>query len=216
MKRYTVIKKFINFLHDNDVAIFSGQEMCKEAYQYDRPGNFYIDEPFGITMSFSLGVAMSTDKRVFIFIGEGDLLRDRSAVAQIAVSNCKNIYLVVLDNGIYQSAGGQPTIFNSIVSKKGFFYNLGFLVQDYTKHFYNRKFKQLQNIMNNLVGPVCIFMEVSKGIKKDLKNIKISKVDMKDRLVEFIKNKELATSLFEPPNSEIVLNLDEISSGGNE
>ena len=215
MKRYIVIKNFINFLHENDVAIFSGQEMCKEAYQYDRPGNFYVDKPFGVTMSFSLGVAMSTEKRVFIFIGEGDLLREISAAAQIAVSNCKNICLVLLDNGIYQSVGGHPTIFDSIVSKKGCLYNLGFLVQDYTKHFYNRRFKQLQNIIDNLVGPVCVFMEVNKGIKKDLKNVKISKVDMKDRLVEFIKNKELSTSLFKPPNSEVILNLDDISSGGN-
>ena len=215
MKRYILIKNFIKLLHHNDVCIFSGQEMCKEAYQYDRQGNFYIDKPFGITMSFSLGVAMSTNKRVFIFIGEGDLLRELSSVAQMAVSECKNICLVVLDNGTYQSAGSHPTIFDSIVSKKGFFYNLGFLVQDYTKHFSNRGFKQLQNIIDNLVGPVCIFIEVNKGIKKNLEEINIVKSDMKDEFIKFISNKELSTSLFDPINTDKVLNFDDIVSGGN-
>ena len=34
MKRYTVIKHFMDLLHENDILIFSGSERCKEAYQY--------------------------------------------------------------------------------------------------------------------------------------------------------------------------------------
>jgi thiamine pyrophosphate-dependent acetolactate synthase large subunit-like protein len=73
MKRYSVIKNFTNLLKDNDIVIFSGKNMCKEAYQYDKPGYFYIDDTFGLSVSFALGIAMSTDKRVFVFVGEGDL-----------------------------------------------------------------------------------------------------------------------------------------------
>ena len=215
MKRYVLIKNFIKLLHHNDICIFSGSEMCKEAYQFDRPGNFYIQDFFGITLSFALGVAMCTNKRVFVFVGEGELLREMSAATQMAVSDCSNMFLVLLDNCGYQSTGGQPNIFDNIISKKGFFYNFGFLVQDYTKHFNNRAFKQLQNILNNLIGPVCILMEVNKGIKRGLKEVELSIDEMTTVFTKFVRDKELSTSLFESKIVGDVLNLDEISSGGN-
>jgi len=215
MKRYTLLRNFIKLLHTNDICIFSGEEMCKEAYQYDRPGNFYIKDFFGLSLSFALGVAVGTDKRVFVFVGEGDILREMSAVTQLAVSYCKNLFLVVLDNGCYQSEGKHPNIFNSIVSKKGFFYNFGFLVQDYVKHFTNREFKQLRNILNNLIGPVCIYMEIDNGVKRGLKNVDLSAIEMKNRFEKFVLNEDLSTSLFESTTTGQVLNLDEISTGGN-
>lgn len=215
IKRYVLIKNFVKLLHHNDICIFSGQEMCKEAYQFDRPGNFYIQDFFGITLSFALGVAMCTNKRVFVFVGEGELLREMSAVTQMAISECENIYLVVLDNCGYQSTGGQPNIFDNIVSKKGFFYNFGFLIQDYSKHFKNRESKQLQNILNNLIGPVCILMEVDKGIKRGLVEVELPTGKMANSFTEFVRDKELSTSLFESKIVGDVLNLDEISAGGN-
>ena len=73
MKRYSVLRYFMkNILEESDVAILTGREMCKEAYQYDRPGNLYIYDDFGLTVSLATGVAMATDKRVFVFVGEGD------------------------------------------------------------------------------------------------------------------------------------------------
>lgn len=215
IKRYVLIKNFIKLLHRNDICIFSGQEMCREAYQFDRPGHFYIQDFFGITLSFALGVAMCTDKRVFVFVGEGELLREMSAATQMAVSGCSNLCLVLLDNCGYQSTGGQPNIFNNIVSKKGFFYNFGFLIQDYTKHFSNKKVKQLQNILDNLMGPVCILMEVDKGIKRGLKDVESPVDEMTTAFTKFVRNKELSTSLFESKIVGDVLNLDEISTGGN-
>ena len=51
--------------------------------------------------------------------------------------------------------------------------------------------------MKSLRGPMVLFMDVDKGIKKDLPDIDIPEEDMKERLIEFLKNKEIGTSLYE-------------------
>ena len=186
MKRHNVVKHFISFLTENDMAIFSGSELCKEAYAYDRPGNFYLEDTFGLAVSFALGVALCSDKKVFVFVGEGDLLRDLSSAAQASASSCKNLILVVLDNGVYQGVSNQPNIFDRLVSKRGLFYDMGFLVQDYTKHFRDSKFKQLKNIINRLKGPVVVLIELSAGINKKIESLFVDKIEAGSNLTEFL------------------------------
>lgn len=196
MKRYTVIKNFINSVKENDVVIFSGKEMCKEAYQYDRPGNFYIERSFGAAASIALGMAMCTEKRIFVFIGEGDLLRELAVTSQISASGCSNIFLVVLDNNTYQSAGKLPNIMYSMKSKRGVMYNMGLIVFDFTVYLRKKEFKKMRDFMANLRGPVVLFFDVDTGIKKDLPEIDISEEDQKKRLIKFLADKGAGTSLY--------------------
>ncbi len=219
MKRYTVIKNFLGLLHENDVLIFSGNEICKEAYPYNRHNCFYISESFGIAAAFGLGLAMCTDKRVFVFIGEGELLRELGVIAQIGVSGCQNIFLVILDNKCYQTAGGQPTIFESFLSKKGFIYNSGSKVSTFTKHFRDKRFKRLKDRFTRLVGPLVILMDVDRGVNKGLEGITLDLIEQKNNLIELVQNNDLETALFVPPLLPKVeeinaLNFNELSSGG--
>jgi hypothetical protein len=55
------------------------------------------------------------------------------------------MFVVILDNGVYQSAGNHPNIFESFMSKKGFIYNLGCLVHDFTFHFNDKYFVEVQS-----------------------------------------------------------------------
>ncbi len=212
MKRYSVIKNFTGLLKDNDIVIFSGQDMCMEAYQYDKPGYFYINNTFGISVSFALGIALSTDKRVFVFVGEGDLLRELAVLGQVAVSKCKNMFIIILDNGVYQSSGNQPNIFSSFMSKKGFIYNLGCFVHDFTTHFKNKYFTEIQSAVDRIRGPMIILMDVDKGVKKMASNYKLTAVKQKNRFMKFVRNKELGTDLFTPPSFITTLKDEKIRS----
>jgi hypothetical protein len=219
MKRYTVIKNFINLLEENDILIFSGRELCREAYQANSPNCFYINESAGVAPAFGLGLAMCTDKRVFVFIGEGELLRELGIVAQIGVSRCQNFFLVVLDNKCYQTAGGHPTIFERLLSKKGLIFNSGSKVSTFTKHFQDKRFKRLKDRFTRFVGPLVILMDVDKGVNKSLEEIDINFIEQRDKLIEFAQNEDLETALFAPPLLPEVgeinaLNLSELSSGG--
>lgn len=202
MKRYKVVKDFIACLNDNDIAIFAGEELSKEAFQYDRDGNFYVLDSPGLAVPLALGMAMNTDKRIFIFTGDGDFLMELGAYAQTAVSRCKNIFCVILDNDCYQSAGGPPTIFRSLNSVTGVLFNLGLTFFNYTPHFKGRvSIPNMSKKMNNLVGPASILIEVEKGLKKGLENVDISKEELKDRTSRFLEDREIGTSMYAPPYS---------------
>ena len=200
MKRYRVIKEFLSCLKDNDVAIFAGEDLSKEACPYDREGNFYILDSPGVASSVALGIAMNTNKRIFIFAGDGECLMELGAYAQTAVSKCKNIFCVILDNDCYQAAGGSPTIFRSVNSMTGVLFNLGFVFQNYTPHFRKKiSVPYMTKKIGNLVGPIAILIEVDKGYKKDLEELDFSKIDIRNRIIEFINNEDSGTSLFVPP-----------------
>jgi hypothetical protein len=217
MKRYTVIKHLLTLMDDNDVLIFSGSEVCKEAYAYDKENYFYIKDSVGMAASFGLGMAMCTDKRVFVFIGEGEFLRDLGIIAQIGSSECKNLFLVLLDNKCYQAAGGHPSVFENVLSKKALIYNSNIKVKTFTSHFKLKEFKRLKNVVARLVGPMVILMDVDKGVRKALEDVEIDFEEQRDRIQEFILDHTKETAMVIPmaapmPDMEtITLNLD----GGN-
>ncbi len=211
MKRYRAIRDFTSCLKDNDVAIFSGKETSKEAYLYDRDGNFYVLDSPGTVASLGLGMSMSTNKRVFVFVGDGEFLMELAVAAQMTASKCLNLTYVVLDNGIYQSAGGQPTIFREVGSVKGLLFGLGFTVFDLTPYFKDKKsIAKMAKIIDNLKGPTAILVKVDKGENKKTKDIELSKTVLKDRISGFVQNLELGTSLFVPP----ALDIGNIMNGG--
>ncbi len=200
MKRQPVIRRLLESLNDNDIAIISNS-LVKEAFQYDREGNFYINNTSTIAASFGLGLAMGTEKRVFVFVSDSEFLKDFGVASQLAVSKCKNIFYIILHSGKYQSSGGQPTIFREISAPKGLLFNLGFLVHDYTHYFKKRSSeKEIVKIVDRIRGPLAILVAVDSGINRNLSEMSYSNVELKERLINFMTNEDLGTSLYEPPS----------------
>lgn len=189
MQRHRLIKDFLLCMKDSDIAIFSGKDISREAFQYDRDRNFYILDPNNIAISLALGMAMCTDKRVFVFGGDGSFLSEIGSYAQTAVSRCKNIFNVVLDNGCYQAAGGQPTIFREFSAPKGVMFNMGFLAYDLTSCF-NRRISVpvVTKTLSNLAGPAFILIRVDRGYQKDIEDVTLSRMELSNRIVNFIKS----------------------------
>jgi len=196
MKRQTVIKLFSSYLNDNDLAIFAGNNICKEAFLYDRKGNFYVEDETGIGLSLALGMAMCTDKKVFIFCDDYYFLKEFSASVHIALSKCKNIYLVVLVSGEYQHSGRNPTIFNSITAYKTMLFGAGFITNDYTAHFGNvQRSKEIKNILSNLYGPIFISIHIDLGENKKAGEVGLTTEEKVERLTVFLSEK--GTSIYE-------------------
>ena len=75
-----------------------------------RPQNFYMLGSMGLAFPIALGVALAQpDRRVFALEGDGSLLMQLGALTTIAALAPKNLTTVVMDNGIYQITGAQPT-----------------------------------------------------------------------------------------------------------
>ncbi len=75
-----------------------------------RPQNFYMLGSMGLAFPIALGVALAQPgRRVFALEGDGSLLMQLGCLSTIAALAPKNLSLVVMDNGLYQITGSQPT-----------------------------------------------------------------------------------------------------------
>ncbi len=75
-----------------------------------RPQNFYMLGSMGLAFPIALGVALAQPERhVFALEGDGSLLMQLGSLTTIATLAPKNLTMVVMDNGIYQITGAQPT-----------------------------------------------------------------------------------------------------------
>ena len=195
MKRFTLSRLFLALLEDNDVVIIVGKGLCEEAFRYDKRNYFYIEKSNGIASSVALGIAMHTDKRVFVLCSDDDFLKEMGSTAQMAVSGCSNIFYVLFNEGIYSDDGGSPTIFRSIPSVMGMLFDFGFGVSDYSD-FFDKKgdMKQLKHTLDRTKGPRAILIDVSEGHKK-FDDLPYSEMELKNRINEFICDADLGTSL---------------------
>src|SRR4030088_1587120 len=75
-----------------------------------RPQNFYMLGSMGLAFPIALGVALAQpERRVFALEGDGSLLMQMGCLSTIATLRPNNLTMVVMDNGIYQNTGAQPT-----------------------------------------------------------------------------------------------------------
>jgi thiamine pyrophosphate-dependent acetolactate synthase large subunit-like protein len=75
-----------------------------------RPQNWYMLGSMGLAFPIALGVALAQpNRRVFGLEGDGSLLMQLGTLSTIATLAPKNLVMIVMDNGIYQITGAQPT-----------------------------------------------------------------------------------------------------------
>ncbi|HKW03457.1 MAG TPA: thiamine pyrophosphate-dependent enzyme [Vicinamibacterales bacterium] len=76
----------------------------------DRDTYFYTWGSMGLASSIGLGLAMAQPKRrVVVLDGDGSLLMNLGSLATIAWVRPKNLIVIVWDNGVYGTTGGQDT-----------------------------------------------------------------------------------------------------------
>src|SRR5262245_48275247 len=75
-----------------------------------RPQNFYMLGSMGLAIPIAVGVALAQPKRHVVALeGDGSLLMQLGCLSTVAMLAQKNLTIVVMDNGIYQITGSQPT-----------------------------------------------------------------------------------------------------------
>jgi thiamine pyrophosphate-dependent acetolactate synthase large subunit-like protein len=76
----------------------------------DRDTYFYTWGSMGLASSIGLGLAMAQPERpVVVLDGDGSLLMNLGSLATIGWVRPKNLVIVVWDNGVYGTTGGQDT-----------------------------------------------------------------------------------------------------------
>lgn len=111
MNRLDVTRRLVALLK-NDEAVIGGIgnnnfDLWNAGH---RPQNFYMLGSMGLAASIAFGVAIAQpERRVFAIEGDGSILMELGSLATIAKRRPRNLAIIVMDNGMYQITGRQPT-----------------------------------------------------------------------------------------------------------
>jgi len=110
MRRYELLKSITPLLTDDEFVICNLGFPSQELYSIrDSDHHFYMLGSMGLASSIGLGLSMEIDNTVIAIDGDGSVLMNLGTLSTIALEDCKNFILFVVDNGSYGSTGDQPT-----------------------------------------------------------------------------------------------------------
>lgn len=108
MNRLEATRLMAKRLRDEAVVATLGHPAYDLFAAGDRDANFYTWGSMGMASSVGLGVALARpERRVLVCDGDGSLLMNFGALATIALTRPRNLTLLVWDNGVYGTTGGQ-------------------------------------------------------------------------------------------------------------
>jgi len=182
MERIETIKKIVSDL-TNELVVCNLGFPSRELYHIkDSSTHFYMLGSMGLASSIGLGLAMSSNRKVVVFDGDGSLLMNLGSLVTIFNQNPDNLTLIVLDNECYGSTGSQCTYASTVNLGKvaeavGFKYR--FFFDDNNKEF---NFKEVLNSH----GPIFVHIKVKPG-NADVPVIPMEALEIKDRFMVEIK-----------------------------
>ena len=101
----------------------------------DSPHQFYMVGSMGCVSSLGLGIALKQPhKKIIVIDGDGAAMMRMGAMATIGHYHPSNLLHILLDNGSYESTGGQTTVADSInfaSIARGCGYNSVYSAHDY-------------------------------------------------------------------------------------
>jgi thiamine pyrophosphate-dependent acetolactate synthase large subunit-like protein len=111
MNRFTLTQRLVAQLKREEAVIGGiGNTNFDLWASGQRAQNFYMLGSMGLAVPIALGVALAQPKRhVLALEGDGSLLMQLGCLATVAMLAPRNLTIVVMDNGIYQITGSQPT-----------------------------------------------------------------------------------------------------------
>ena len=146
----------------------------------DHGSDFLTVGCMGHASQIALGMALNCEKEIVCIDGDGAALMHMGGMATIAVRSPRNYIHVVINNGVHDSVGGQPTVSRDI-DLSGIARSVG-----YRNVFSVSDEKGLKDALSCRNGPVFIEVMVHKGARKDLGRPKSTPVENKESLMRTI------------------------------
>lgn len=190
--RKDAIESLINYF-TNDIILCTTGKSSRELLESANKLNINQDNIFlnvgamGHVSMISYGIALNTTKNVLCIDGDGSVIMHMGNLTSIGTGMCNNIYHIVLNNGMHESVGIQPTCgfnINFTTIAKGCGYN------------YCKKVKSIDEItilmdeikQNDIKGPYFIEVCITNKINYDheLSRPKDKPIERKIKFMNFI------------------------------
>jgi phosphonopyruvate decarboxylase len=109
--RYGLIERLLALVPDNAGIVATTGKTGRELFTLaDRKQHLYQVGSMGGASGMGLGLALNTARPVVVLDGDGAALMKLGTLATIGAYAPPNLVHIVLDNGVHDSTGGQPTV----------------------------------------------------------------------------------------------------------
>ena len=109
--RVSALRRVLDLVPDEAALIASTGKCGRELFTLaDRPQHLYQIGSMGCAGALGLGIALNARRPVVVLDGDGAALMKLGAIATIGAQGPENLVHLVLDNGVYDSTGGQATV----------------------------------------------------------------------------------------------------------
>lgn len=145
--------------------------------------DFLVVGSMGCASAIALGIALARpEKKVCILDGDGAALMHMGSLPTIGHWAPKNLCHVLLDNGVHESTGGQPTVSPTVDWEQIF------RASGYREVMRARTKEELAAIsLQDWEGPVALIVNVAPGSRKDLSRPAQSPDECKKIFMDFIQ-----------------------------
>ncbi|MFJ5767808.1 phosphonopyruvate decarboxylase [Lysinibacillus sp. NPDC093210] len=185
-KRLEVLTELHNIIDKKTVLLATTGVTGRELFEIgDLENQFYMVGSMGCISSVGLGLALAKpDIKIIVIDGDGSLLMRMGSLTTNGSYAPKNLYHLLLDNGLHESTGGQKTV-SSIV--------------DFVKIAEGANYDQVDQLnslkdlndsihgWNRNMKLTFGYFKTTKGIKENLGRPTISPVEVKNRFMTYLK-----------------------------
>jgi len=183
LTRYEILEVLRPLLEGNIVVSNLGIP-SKELHQIlPQPSNFYMLGSMGMATPIGLGIALSTNRQVFVVDGDGSLLMNPGTLATVATVRPENLTILAVDNASYGSTGDQPTLTGTCVDLE--LVARGFGIRETVK--VATPDELLQALRQPHKSPLFVHILALPG-NADVPNIPIDSLEIKRKFQKFLQS----------------------------
>ena len=111
MSRQQAITQILRDYDDGETLfVITDGILSREFYARKKDHIFCMTGSMGLVPAIALGVALNTKKRVVAVSGDGSFLMSLGTQALLNHYNLPNLIHIIIDNGSYETTGGQRAV----------------------------------------------------------------------------------------------------------
>lgn len=187
--REVLIQFMVEHIDENDAVVSTTGKASRELFELrvgrdERPRDFYTVGGMGCAASIANSISLNKkSNRVFALDGDGASLMQMGAFATIGHYGSDNFYHILVDNGVHDSTGGQPTISNSVN------FEAVALACGYRYAVTVGSLKELSSVFSDflqVIGPALLIVKTAPGARADLGRPTLTPQENKQNFVKFL------------------------------
>ena len=183
MKRHEALKVILENLRDELVVTTTGM-ISREAFSTkDRPENFYMVGSMGLVTPLCLGIALGCKNKVIGIEGDGSMFLNLGSMSMVGAEKPDNLITIVIDNGCYESTGGQYCISQKLDLSK-LAESSGYLSVAQVDNEEDLKEKVLAFLKKT--GPSFILVKVDSSRQEGIPRVSFTPEEIKERFIQAI------------------------------